>query len=98
MHVHQVRIFKHAKPATQSGRRKTHYWVVEAEPQTAQRPDRLMGWIGGGSTDRQITLRFPTKEAAIAYCEREGLKYQVFEPNERIVRPKAYAENFIKRV
>ena len=57
-----------------------------------------MGWTGGGETQRQVSLRFPTKEAAIAYCEREGIAFQVYEPNERIVRPKAYAENFIKRV
>ncbi|MCB1883311.1 MAG: ETC complex I subunit [Geminicoccaceae bacterium] len=94
----KVRIHKHAKPATQSGRRRTHDWHVEFEPEHAQHPDRLMGWIGGGETQRQVSLRFPTREAAIAYCEREGIAYQVYEPNERIVRPKAYAENFIKRV
>ncbi len=33
-------------------------------------------------------LRFPTKEAAIAYCERENLAYQVYEPRQRLVRPR----------
>ena len=45
-----------------------------------------------------MRLSFPTQEAAIAYCQRNELTYSVSEPHERVVRPKAYAENFIRRV
>lgn len=93
----QARIYQPAKPATQSGRRKTREWLVEHEPTHRQEPDRLIGWVGQGETDRQVTLRFPTREAAIAYCERNGLAYNVAEPHPRIVKPKAYAENFIRK-
>ena len=93
-----ARIYKPAKPATQSGRFKTRYWVVEHEPSSRQEPDRLIGWIGSDDTENQVSLRFPTRDAAIAYCERNGLTYTDSEPHARIVRPKAYAENFIRRV
>jgi len=42
-------------------------------------------------------LKFPTKEAALAYAERHGLSVQVDEPHQRVVRPKSYADNFIRR-
>ena len=92
-----ARIYQPAKPATQSGRFKTKFWIVEHEPRSPQRPDRLIGWIGSDDTEKQVILRFPTKESAIAYCERNGLSYTVSEPHRRIVRPKSYAENFIRR-
>jgi hypothetical protein len=92
-----ARIYRPARTATQSGRAKTLQWVLEMEPKMPQVTDPLCGWIGSGDTDRQVTLRFPTKEAAIAYARREGLEYRVFEPHKRIIVPKSYAENFIRR-
>lgn len=46
---------------------------------------------------QQLTLRFDTKEDAIAYCEREGIPYEVLEPKEPIRRQVAYADNFAFR-
>ena len=93
----QARIYQPAKTAVQSGRRKTKEWLVELEPRSRREADRLIGWVGSDDTDQQIRLRFPSKEAAIAYCNREGLAFQVFEPRHRVVRPKAYADNFIHK-
>jgi hypothetical protein len=92
-----ARIYRPARTATQSGRAKTLHWVLEPEPKMAQVTDPLCGWIGSGDTERQVTLRFPTKEAAIAYAKREGIDYRVFDSPKRIVTPKSYAENFIRR-
>ena len=92
-----ARIYKPAKPAPQSGRFKTRFWLVEMEPRSRKEPDRLIGWVGSDDTEQQVQLRFPTREAAIAYCEREGISYTVYQPRERVVRPKSYAENFIRR-
>jgi ETC complex I subunit conserved region len=33
----------------------------------------------------------------VAYCEREGIAYQVIEPKERVTRQMAYADNFAFR-
>jgi hypothetical protein len=93
----QARIYQPAKTAVQSGRRKTKEWTVEFEPRSRKEADRLIGWVGSDDTSQQVQMHFPTKEAAIAYCRRENLTFQVFEPHQRVVRPKAYAENFIRR-
>ena len=92
-----ARIYKPAKPATQSGRFRTRLWVVEHEPKSRQEADRLIGWVGSDDTEQQLSLRFPSREAAVAYCERRGLAYSVDEPRARTVRPKSYAENFTRR-
>jgi hypothetical protein len=93
----QARIFQPAKTAVQSGRFKTRQWVVEYEPRSAKTPDRLIGWAGSDDTAQQVRLAFPSREAAIAWCERNGLDYSLSEPHERMVRPKSYADNFIRR-
>ena len=96
--MQQARIYQPAKTAASSGRRKTRQWIVEREPRSRKEADRLIGWVGSDDTDQQVQLRFSTKEAAIAYCKRAGLSYQLFEPHARVVRPKAYADNFTRRV
>lgn len=93
-----ARIYQPAKTAVQSGRAKTRYWLLEMEPRSRKEADRLIGWIGSDDTEQQISLKFPTKDAAIAYAERHGLTFQVFEPQERVVKPKSYAANFTGRV
>jgi hypothetical protein len=45
----------------------------------------------------QVRLRFGSREDAVAYCEREGIPYQVFEPKEPVRRSIAYADNFAFR-
>jgi NADH dehydrogenase ubiquinone Fe-S protein 4 len=78
----------------QSGWAGTREWVLQFEPAEPQRPDPLMGWIGGGNTEAQVELRFETREEAIAYAEKEGLVYEVETPPERKFHPKSYADNF----
>lgn len=94
----EARIYRPSKTATSSGRAKTRHWVLEMEPNSRLMADPLCGWIGSDDTLRQIQLSFPTREAAIAYAERNGVAYRVFEPRQRVVRPKSYAENFIRKV
>jgi hypothetical protein len=53
-----------------------------------------MGWTSSGDMKQQITLRFHTKDEAVAYCERKGIAYQVIEPKESLHRQVAYADNF----
>ena len=90
----EVRIFKPAKTAMQSGQGKTRSWVVEFEPTDAARPDDLMGWVGSADTSKQVQLSFDNKEDAIAYAKKKGYAYTVSEPKPRKAKPKAYADNF----
>ncbi len=90
----RARIFLPPKTAMQSGRAGTHQWVLEFIPTEGMRPDALMGWSGGAGTAKQVRLKFATREAAIAYAERQGLAFDIEEPQPRVIKPKAYADNF----
>ena len=84
-----ARIFKPAKNAMQSGAAKTKEWQLDYEPEQARVIEPLMGWTSSGDMKQQLTLRFDTKEDAIAY--------QVIEPKVKTVRQAAYADNFAFR-
>jgi hypothetical protein len=89
-----ARIYKPAKTAMQSGAAKTKEWVLDFEPQEPRVVEPLMGWTSSGDMKQQVRLQFDTKEEALAYCERHGIAYQVFEPGEAVRRTMAYADNF----
>ena len=74
-----ARIYKPAKTAMQSGKAKTRDWVLDYEPEQPRVVESLMGWTSSGDMKEQLRLRFATKEEAVAYCERHGIPYQVFE-------------------
>lgn len=92
-----ARIFKPAKNAMQSGSAKTKAWQLDYEPEQPRVIEPLMGWTSSGDMKQQVTLHFHTREDAVAYCEREGIPYQVLEPKELQPRVKAYADNFAFR-
>jgi hypothetical protein len=89
-----ARIFKPVKNAMQSGKAKTKDWQLDYEPEQPRFVEPLMGWTSSGDMKQQVTIRFETKEEAVAYCERHGIAYQVFES----VPPKrariSYSDNF----
>lgn len=78
----------------QSGEARIKEWLLEFEPQSAQRPEPLMGWTSSADMRAQVRLEFATKDEAIAYAVREGLAYQVIDPKPRKPIRKTYAENF----
>jgi hypothetical protein len=91
----RARIYKPPKTAMQSGWAKTKQWVLEYAPAEKRVADPLMGWIGSGDTlSSQVRLGFPTREAAVAYAVKHGIAYDIDAPAERVIRPKAYADNF----
>ena len=89
----QVRIFKPAKTAMQSGHGKTREWVLESEP-APKGIDPLMGWTSSRNTMEQVQLSFDTLDEAKAYAEKKGWSYTVEQPKPHVLRPKAYADNF----
>jgi hypothetical protein len=89
-----ARIYKPARTAMQSGLAKTKKWLLEYEPEAPRVVEPLMGWTSSTDMRSQVRLRFASKEEAIAYCERHGIAYQVFEPKEPARRGLAYADNF----
>ncbi len=89
-----ARIYRPARTAMQSGAGNTRDWVLEFEPAAPETIDPLMGWTGSTDTQAQVQLRFATKDEAVAFAEKRGLAYRVFEPKEARSRPKSYAANF----
>lgn len=89
-----ARIFQEPKNAMQSGRARTHRWVLEFAPAEARRADPLMGWAGSGDTQRQVRMTFETCQAAQAYAERCGIEAHVIPTPPRTLKIQAYADNF----
>jgi hypothetical protein len=91
-----VRIYKPAKSAAQSGRGKTHEWLLEPELLTSRTPEPLMGWVSAGDTMSELRnrLRFCTKDEAISFAKRNIWEYVLEEPAERRICPRNYLDNF----
>ena len=89
-----ARIYRPPRNAMQSGRGQTRKWVLEYEPATRREPDPLMGWTSGRDTLNEVRLRFDSREDAVAFAEKHSLDFTVIEPQDRIERPKSYADNF----
>ncbi|PGH26854.1 hypothetical protein AJ80_01435 [Polytolypa hystricis UAMH7299] len=92
-----VRIYRPAKPATQSGTWGSHHWRMDWD--TLSKGHRwenpLMGWQSSADAMQGTHINFKSKEDAIGFAEKQGYEYFVQEPNERVFRPKAYANNFL---
>jgi hypothetical protein len=89
-----ARIYRPAKTAMQSGKAKTHDWVLEFEPASARVPDPLMGWTSSMDMNGQVRLTFESQEQAVAYAQKHGIAFQLFEAREPRLVLKAYADNF----
>ena len=89
-----ARIIEEQRKTTQSGRAQQGLWTLEFERQEPQRPDPLTGWNGSGDTKPQVRMTFPTKEAAIAYCEKHGFAYHLVPAPPVRMKIQAYADNF----
>jgi len=87
-----ARIYQPAKTAMQSGKAKTKAWVLEFAPESARRQDVLMGWTQTTDMDGQTRLSFETKDEAVAYADRHGIAFQVFDPKPAKKIIKAYAD------
>jgi hypothetical protein len=89
-----ARIYKPARTAMQSGTAKTKEWVLDYEPEQPRAIEPLMGWTSSDDMKQQVRLSFDTREEAVAYCEREGIAYEVFESKPSKRQRIAYSDNF----
>jgi NADH dehydrogenase (ubiquinone) Fe-S protein 4 len=55
----------------------------------------LMGWQSTADFMQGERVGFQSKEAAIAFAEKQGYQFFVQEPNVRKTKPKSYANNFV---
>lgn len=91
-----LRIYKPAKPATQSGTWHSHHWRMDWDVlgKGHRWENPLMGWQSSGDVMQGTHINFKSKEDAILFAQKQGYEYFVQEPNERKFVPKAYANNF----
>ena len=89
-----ARIYRPSKTAMQSGRGKTEKWILEFFQNSATKREPLMGWRSGSDTQKQVKIKFDTKDDAVRYAEKNSIKYTLSKPKEKIIKPKAYADNF----
>lgn len=90
----KARIYQPTKTAMQSGRARTQQWVLEYDTADSRFVEPLMGWTGAAGTLGQLTLKFESKEEAIAYADKKGIAYDIEEPQVRKLNRRAYADNF----
>jgi ETC complex I subunit conserved region len=92
----EVRIFKPCKNPMQSGRAKTHGWVIAFKPSFSASKDPLMGWTASQDMCDELNLRFPSLEDAVAYAHQQKWRYTVETPPVVVphLPPKSYADNF----
>ena len=91
----KAKIYIPTKTAMQSGRGKLKNWVLEfitKDPSI----NPLMGWETSTDTLEEVTLKFPSKEKAIEYAEKNNISYNVIEPRKKEFVIKSYADNFLK--
>ncbi len=89
-----ARIFPNPGLASPVLQRRRPGWVVEWASDRPPRADPLTGWSGGSEAQAYVQMRFPTKEAAIDYCERQGFTFTVQEEPPRKLLLQSYADNF----
>jgi len=92
-----ARIYQPTKSVTQSGRASRH-WVLEYAQDGKRNNDALMGWSGSADTQAQVKMKFSSREDAVNYARKNGLDFDLEEPQVRRVRPKSYTDNFIRKV
>lgn len=89
----RVRIFIPARNAMQSGTHNTHKWKMEFDNRERWE-NPLMGWCSTGDPLSNMNLDFGSKEAAMAFCEKNGWDYYVDEPAPKRPPRKNYGDNF----
>jgi hypothetical protein len=89
-----ARISEMDRKTTQSGNANSGRWLLEFERQQPLRADPLTGLNGSGDTNPLVRLTLATKEAAIAYCRKQGLDHHVIPAPPVRLKLQAYADNF----
>ncbi|WP_076072330.1 NADH dehydrogenase ubiquinone Fe-S protein 4 [Sphingomonas montana] len=87
-------IFQKIENNMQRGRLNGQGWILTFNNLQGIHADPLTGWQGGGDTQGQVQLGFPSFEAAVAYARREGIDYHVVPTPQRSLKIQSYAENF----
>ena len=70
-------IRRRPRSVTSSAPQLAQPWILAFERNRRQRIEPLMGWTSDDDPMVQVRLSFPSRDAAVAYAERQGLDYRV---------------------
>ncbi len=93
----RVRIYQPSKSATQSGRGRTHAWLIEPVLETRRVPESLNGWTAAGDTLSELIgkLKFTTVDEAAAFAIAKGWEIaDIAAPHLRKAPKSNYLDNF----
>eukprot|EP00455_Lapot_gusevi_P052958 TRINITY_DN815_c0_g1_i3.p1 TRINITY_DN815_c0_g1~~TRINITY_DN815_c0_g1_i3.p1 ORF type:complete len:145 (+),score=62.20 TRINITY_DN815_c0_g1_i3:94-528(+) len=81
-------IYQRCKNAMQSGTGPTEYWLLEFAWNSPRWYNPLMGYHGCADAVGQLRMNFATKEAAVAFAQKQGYRYTVQEtaPKKQFVK------------
>ena len=71
-------IYRPARSAMTSAPRP-NYWILEFEPSRPPQIEPLMGYTSSDDPYRSIRLKFPDRESAVEFAERQDWRYLVRE-------------------
>lgn len=91
-----VRIYKEAKPATQSSHHNGDHWKLDWDVLGSGNrwENDLIGYQGTADYMQGTIMKFDNKEAAIKFAQGQGWDHYVQEPKKKHFRKKEYAANF----
>jgi len=92
----RVRIYRPAKTAMQSRCGCDAQWRIEPVQETARHANPVTGWTIAEDPLSALCgrLTFATSGEALTFARARGWDFQLVQPNERIVTPKSYLDNF----
>jgi hypothetical protein len=70
-------IYRPVRSVMTSGRARTKGFLLRFQRRRRRFIEPLLGWTGDDDPLAQVTLSFPSREAAVAYAQRQGLAYVV---------------------
>ncbi len=94
--MQDVRLYQPSKTAMQSGKAKTHGWVLKSSHPESLFSDNVMGWTGTTDTAYEVDIRFDTLEEAMIYCKKKNLTPHIITEPFNAPPPKSYGDNFTK--
>jgi hypothetical protein len=94
----RAKAYKNSFSSTQSGKKRTDYWILEPLCSHNYVIDDVMGWFGGRDIKGQIKLKFSSINDLERYAEKNNILLEILQPKEKKIIIKSYADNFKKNI
>lgn len=90
-------IYQKAKNVMQSGEARNQDWILASKLDERKFFTKsAMSWCQVQNLGGFLSLRFASKEEAVAYAKNHDLQFQIVEPQKVLRKPKSYNFNFTK--